>query len=284
MSPAAQGRLCVLAAAAMWSIGGLMIRQATEVWGVHFAAVACLRSVFAGLVFVWAIPAARPGFGGRFALSVLLYTGILGCFVASTALTTAAHGVLIQYIYPLLVAVAARLMYREAISRRGWSAVGIGAAGIGVILYESIGLLEPVGLTFAFSSAIFFAAFVLAQRGMTKGSPIGLAGAYNLLAAALLLPFAWGRFDLDAKQWAWMAAMGVFQIGVPYVLFLTGLRRIGATEAAILTLLEPVLNPVWVALWLGEIPSAFTIAGGAVLLVAVGLRLSEKTPTGGAAG
>lgn len=267
------GRLWVLGAAALWSVGGLLIRYANQRHGVAPEAMACLRSAFAGIALAWAVPAARPAFGRRFALAAMFYVGILFAFVKATVVTTSAHAIFIQYLYPLLVAVGARLLYGERIGPRGAVALALGAAGIGVIL--SGARLEPAGLAVALASAGCFAGFVLTQRGVTEGSPVGIASALNLITAAALLPVAWPHLRISAAGWGVIAFTGVVQLGIPYVMFLRGLRMIPATEAAILTLLEPVLNPVWVLL-LAEVPDAHTIAGGVLILVAVGVRMRGR--------
>lgn len=268
-----RGRLLVLAAAALWSSGGLLILQASA-WGAHPAAIACVRSAVAALALGWAIPAARPALGGRAFVAALCFSGIVGGFVASTALAGAAEAVFLQYFYPLLVALVAR----ERLSPRTWLAVVLGAAGVGVILAGSIGRLNATGLAFGLSSSVTFTAFVLLQRGLPEASPVGLSAFYNLVAAAILAAFAWPHLSMDPRAWAAIAFMGLFQIGLPYVLFLRGLRSVPATDAALLTLLEPVLNPVWVFLALGIQPGPWTIAGGSVLFFALILRMSEKGP------
>jgi drug/metabolite transporter (DMT)-like permease len=62
------------------------------------------------------------------------------------------------------------------------------------------------------------------------------------------------------------------QLGLPYFLFSRGLRSIPLQEAALIALVEPVLNPVWVALIIGEIPSFATVLGGAMILAALAVR------------
>lgn len=265
------GRALVLAAAALWSSGGLLILQASA-WGAHPAAIACVRSAVAAFVLGWAIPSARRAIGARAMAASLCFTGIVGGFVAATALTSAAHAVFLQYVYPLMVAVVAR----DRLSARTWLAVALGAAGIGVILSESIGALSGVGLALGLGSAVMFTAFVLLQRGMHDANPVGLAAFYNVVAAAVLAAFAWPHLAIEPRAWALIALMGVVQLGLPYVLFLRGLRSVPATDAALLTLLEPVLNPIWVFLALGARPGPWTLAGGGVLMLALVLRITEK--------
>jgi drug/metabolite transporter (DMT)-like permease len=269
------GRLWVLAAATLWSLGGVLIRQATH-WGVAPEAVACLRSAVAAAVLLWALPAVRPAVGARFAIAGLFYAALLASFVWATAITSAAHAIFLQYLYPLLVAPAARILYGERLGRTGAGALALGAAGVAVILAGSAGRVDPAGLAFGLASAVCFAGFVLAQRGVTGGHPAGIACAYNLLTALALLPLAWGDLGLDTRQWALVVGIGVVQVGVPYIFFLRGLRRIPATDAAILTLWEPVLNPLWAYLWLGEAPDTATLGGGALILAGVAVFLAAR--------
>ena len=264
----------MLAAAALWSTGGVLLRGTHQGFGVEPEALACLRSAAAGLFLAWALPGVRPALGGRFIVAALLYVGLLSTFVIATVRTTAADAIFLQYLYPLLVAVGARLIYRERIGGRGIGALMVGTGGVGLILFGAIDTVRPEGLAIASLSAVCFAGFVLIQRGIRKGSAIGMTSAYNLLTALVLLPIALPHFSFPIRALPLIIFTGIFQIGIPYILFLRGLRRIPATEAAILTLLEPVLNPVWVVLVLAEVPGPLTIAGGTLILGAVVLRLT----------
>ncbi|MBI4565248.1 MAG: DMT family transporter [Planctomycetes bacterium] len=272
MSEATRGRSLVLGAALLWSLGGMLIRQASQ-WGAEPQSIACLRSAFAAAALAWALPAARPAIGWRAGIAAALFSALLVTFVAATVLTSAAHAIFLQYFSPLLVAVGAKVLYREAVPRRGVAALAIGTAGIIVIVGASIGRIDTIGLALGLVSAVFFASFVLVQRGLKAGSPIGLTCAYNLAAAAVLLPFAAGHLHMEWRAWLLIAGTGVVQIGVPYVLFLYGLRLIPANEAGILMLLEPVLNPLWAWWILGEGVAFPTALGGCLILGAVGLHV-----------
>jgi drug/metabolite transporter (DMT)-like permease len=90
----------------------------------------------------------------------------------------------------------------------------------------------------------------------------------NLFAFLLCLPFALPVATGSPADFGIVAFLGVFQIGLAYVLLNYGLRHVGALEASLLLLAEPVLNPVWAWLVHGERPSAWTMAGGAVIVAA----------------
>jgi drug/metabolite transporter (DMT)-like permease len=75
-----------------------------------------------------------------------------------------------------------------------------------------------------------------------------------------------------------LGALGIFQLGAAYVLFVYGVARVSATRASLVSMLEPVANPIWVFLALGETPSPFALAGGAVVLGAVAWRTVTREP------
>jgi len=274
-----RGHLMILACALLWSFGGVFVKVLTLRYGVDPAAIACLRSAAAGLLLAWALPGLAKAPKWRALGSGLAYTVVVGSFVVSTAGTTAANAIFLQYAYPLFVAVGAVLVFKERLGARTVLAVALGVAGVAVILVFSWRGGERAGLAWGFASSITFATFALFQRSMRAGSPAGLSSLYNLMAAALLLPLAWGRLAVSAEALVVVAAMGVFQLGLPYVLFIQGLRSVPATDGALITLVEPILNPLWVWLAVGEAPTWNSLVGGGLILVALAVRfLGARSP------
>jgi len=140
------------------------------------------------------------------------------------------------------------------------------------VLTILVGSWQPghhAGVSCGVVSAFAFAAFTLLQRGLHKGNAIGLVSMFNLIAAVVLLPFAFGKLRLSAAAYALVGLQGVVQLGLPYVLFVKGLRVIPAADAAIITLLEPVLNPLWVWIAIGEVPNRWTVIGGTAIICAL---------------
>lgn len=267
-----QARLTIAAAAALWSFGGLFVKVLQGVFGVQPQAIACLRSAAAGIALGWALPRIAGAPLGRVGAASLAYLGTVLLFVHSTAMTSAANAIFLQYFYPLITAVGAALFFFERIDRRTVAALVLGTAGAGIIVGGSWNGADQEGVTLGLLSAVTFAAFVLIQRGIRSGGAIGLVAVYNLATALLLLPFAWPHLGIPTDAWILVAVMGIFQLGIPYALFVKGLKTVPAAEAAIITLLEPVLNPIWVWLGRGEVPSAWTVIGGSILLLALAVR------------
>ncbi|MEW6360367.1 MAG: DMT family transporter [Planctomycetota bacterium] len=269
MSPGKSGYLLVLTAAVMWSLGGFLVKVLTQTYCVDPRAVACLRSTVAALVLSWALPRLRNVPRGRVIGAGISYTFVVLAFVVSTSGTTAANAIFLQYAYPLFVAVGAVFLFGESLGRRTILALIIGMSGIALILICSWTPGQREGVAYGFMSAFAFAAFTLFQRSMRDGHPIAMSSFHNLLAAALILPLAWGRFHISVQALIIVAVMGMVQLGIPYVLFIRGLKSVPATDAALITLVEPVLNPIWVWLIIGEAPHGSTILGGAMILVAL---------------
>jgi drug/metabolite transporter (DMT)-like permease len=101
----------------------------------------------------------------------------------------------------------------------------------------------------------------------------------NAIAAIGALPFAWPFPEASPGEWGTVIYLGVCQIGLAYVCLTSAIRHLPALEVSLLLLIEPVLNPTWTWIFRGEQPGVWTIAGGAIILAATGVRaLREATP------
>lgn len=278
--PRSRDCLLVLVCAVLWSLGGLFVKVLRQPrYDMAPGAIACLRSAAAGLLLAGALPRLAQAPLRLAVASGFAYTVVVGSFVFAVSGTTAANAIFLQYAYPVFVAGGAVWLFRERLGGRTIGALGLGLAGVAVILFSSWAPGQRAGLVCGFASSIAFAALALLQHAIRSGSPVALSALYNLMAAALLLPFAWGGLgSISAEALLIVAAMGVFQLGLPYVLFIRGVRAVPATDAALITLAEPILNPVWVWLAVGESPSASTLAGGCLILVALLVRFARPLP------
>ncbi|MFW6161966.1 MAG: DMT family transporter [Planctomycetota bacterium] len=266
------GPLLVLAAGVMWSLGGLFVK----ILKVHFEvdpwAIGCLRSAAGGLVLAWALPRLGRPPKLKVGAAALAYTVVVGGFCVAMSGTTAANAIFLQYTYPLFVAVGAVVLLGERLRGRTVAALGLGLGGVAVIFVGSWEPVQQEGIVYGLVSGAALGGFTLLQRSMTRGNPVALSSLYNLVAAALMLPLAWGALRVPWPALLVAAAMGIMQLSVPYVLFIKGLRTVPATDAALITLVEPLLTPLWVWLAVREAPLAPTWAGGVLILAALLLR------------
>lgn len=275
------GMACVVAAAALWSLGGVGIKSAQT----NPFAIAGFRSFFAlfvlAAVLLWRMR--REGFQVRDTLrrryvwwGAAGYALTMVSFTWANKLTTAANAILLQYTAPIFVALLARPLLNEPITRRDRWAVGGCLFGMAWFFLGKLSWSGMAGNLLAIVAGVGFAAIAVCLRAdartqppTTGGSPpsgLVLIALGNALAAALCAPAMFAALPLSPPTLGLLAGLGVLQIGVAYVFFAMGVSRVSALESTLLAMLEPILNPVWVALATGERPAATAVFGGAMVV------------------
>jgi drug/metabolite transporter, DME family len=261
--------LYVLAAALLWSTGGLFIKW-TKISGLELS---FFRSFFA--IFVVAFFTRREGFGLNrvTALASGLYAVLLILFVLATKQTTAANAIFLQYTAPVYVLILEPLLYKEKFRLRDLLTVLICLGGMTLFFVGKLRPEDVEGNLMALASGFCFALYFLLLRH-PKAREVNRASSViygNSLAVLLTAP--WGlaaissldRFDLVSVVY-----LGVIQIGLSYLLFTTAMANgVRSLDAGIVGYVEPVLNPVWVFLILGEKPSQWALLGGSIIILAV---------------
>lgn len=257
----------VLAAAVLWSFGGVLIKFVD--W--HPLAVSATRSAFAAIT-VWAL-APRLHFtrspwlwGGAVA-----YAATVVLLVTATKLTTAANAIILQYTAPVWVALLAPLVLGEPTRRTDWAVLSVVVAGLVLFFADDLAPGGHLGNILALVSGLTYAVLALCLRRQKDGARFETVVAGNVLAFLVGVPFLGGA-PAGFAPWAALVVLGVLQLGLAYFLYARALGRVTALEASLLPMMEPVLNPLWVFLALGEQPSALALLGGGVVLAAVSYR------------
>jgi drug/metabolite transporter (DMT)-like permease len=260
-------RLLLLAAAVLWSSGGAAIKLC----GLSAWQLAGGRSLIAGLVLLAFVPSARRR-PTRLSLAVAVaYVFTVVLFVLATKLTTAANAIFIQDTAPLWVLLLSPWLLSERPTRGELLSVPIFALGLGLFFLDKLTPGQVTGNLVALASGVAFGLSILGLRRIGDDGPAALVLG-NLLAAAVTLPL-WPLGPVPTPlDLGLVAFLGIFQLGLSYLLFSIGLRGTPAVEAALLVLLEPVLNPVWTFLLAGERPGPWAMAGGAIILLATAWR------------
>ncbi|HXK61952.1 MAG TPA: DMT family transporter, partial [Acidobacteriota bacterium] len=135
--------------------------------------------------------------------------------------------------------------------------------------------LSPAGFwgnAAAIASGVCFAWLTLLMRKQKEGSTIESVLLGNVLAAVLCIPFYFSGFPTALSDWSVLLVLGLVQIGLSYVCYSIAIKFVTAIEAILIPVIEPILNPLWVFLFLGEQPGSWAIAGGAIVLGAVTMR------------
>ena len=262
--------LLVLGAAVLWSTGGLFIK-ATHLSAFELSFGRSLLGAITIIIFT-----RREGFGlNRIsALTSLLYAALLILFVVATKLTTAANAIFLQYTAPVYVLILEPIFYKEKFRARDFVTVAACVAGMSLFFVGKLRPEDVSGNLFALASGVCFALFFLLLRHSTARQVNRAASAIygNLIVVLLCAPAFFGALQrgVSARDFAGVAYLGIVQIGFAYLLFTLAMARgLRSLDAGIIGYIEPVLNPIWVFLFIGERPSGWAIIGGAIIIASV---------------
>ena len=268
------GRLWILAAALMWSSCGLFVKAGVfDDWspGMQGPLLAFWRALFAGLVLVPMIR--RPRWNVYLVPLTACFTVMSVAYLVAVTRTTAANAIWLQATSPWWVFLLSVFLFREPVARRESIPLLFGLLGVGTILFFEIQGQAKLGVVCGLASGITYAAVVLFMRKLRHENPAWLVALCHLVAATVILP--WVLFLgvwPSPGQLAVLVGFGVFQMAIPYVFLIRGLRHVSGQEAVAIALLEPVLMPLWVFLLGWETPRWWTVAGAALILVGLVLR------------
>jgi DME family drug/metabolite transporter len=266
---AASPLLLVVAAAVLWSTGGLFIKW-TSLSGLELSFG---RSLLAAVTV--AIFTRREGFGLNkiTALTSVLYAALLVLFVLATKQTTAANAIFLQYTAPAYLLIFEPLFYKEKFRSRDLVVVLACICGMSLFFVGQLRPQDVIGNLLALASGLCFACYFLLLRH-SKSRNVNRAS--SVIYGNLLVVLICARWGLPAirrmspHDFLTVSYLGVVQIGIAYTLFTAAMARgLRSLDAGIVGYIEPVLNPIWVFVILGERPSQWALIGGAIIVVAV---------------
>jgi len=263
-----QGRLCILAAAVLWSTGGV-ISKSLE---LDSLTIAFYRGLFAGLALLPFVPRQRWAFRPVMLPLGVVFGAMVAFFLGAVKTTTSANAIFLQCTSTFWVVPLSAIFLHEQPDRR--ARVSIALAMVGIVAIVGWGYdgrpNEWQGIILGLASGITYACIAVSLRGLRDLDPIWLSALLNLLGSVALGFWAWasgqGLGSPTRLQILVLIGFGVFQMAIPYALFARGLHEIGAPEAGLIGLVEPILNPIWVVLIVHEWPAGPTIIGGLFLL------------------
>jgi drug/metabolite transporter (DMT)-like permease len=276
----------MVAVTLLWSMAGVVTRhlEAARAFEVTF-----WRSAFNALALAAALTALR---GPRLWrdlwrapwplwVSGLCWSVMFTAFMVAITLTMVANVLVTLAVAPLLTALLARLLLGHRLPARTWFAIAAAGAGMGWMFHEGAsahsGALLGMGVAFAvpLAAALNWTVLQHVSRAERAGGartdmlPAVLVGA--VISALLTLPAA-TPLRASPHDLGLLALLGVVQLAIPCLLAMRVARVLPAPEVALLALLEVVFGVLWAWLGAGEAPSTATLAGGTVVLAALGLN------------
>jgi drug/metabolite transporter (DMT)-like permease len=266
----------IVLAVLLWSTGGLFIKLTTlDAFAVNFG-----RALFAAITV--AVFTYKKGLRlDKFTLlSSFMYAATLSCFVYANKMTTAANAIFLQYTAPIYILILAPFVLKEKFKFSDLITVVICLAGMSLFFLEPQNAENKLasnvfwGNIVALASGVFFGLyFILLRHPRSLQKNPALSVFYgNIIIVLLMLPIILNNSpnQLATNDILAILYLGIFQIGIAYTLFTYGIASgVRSLDASIIGFIEPLLNPVWVFMFIGEKPSKWAILGGAIIITAV---------------
>jgi hypothetical protein len=266
--------LTLIACTVLWSTAGVATRLLDRAEGFE---IAFWRSVFCAAFMLVVMLVLHRGqwwarvnaAGLRGWISGAMWAVMFICFMLALTHASVANVMVVLASSPLLAALLGMVVLKERVPTRTWVAIAVAAIGLVWMVREGLSAGGLVGMAIACGVPLASAInLVLLRRsgGRVDFVPAVLLGA--VISAAVTLPMAW-PLSATTKDLAILAALGVFQLGLPCMLMVSAAQRLAPHEVALLGLLEVVLGPIWTWLGAGETPTRAAIEGGALVLGAL---------------
>lgn len=275
-----QGIAAVALCAFLWSTSGLFIKLVP--WNP--LAIAGVRSLFAGLVMLAWLRRPHLTWSRTQVAAAVLYAATMISFVAANKLTTSANAILLQYGAPVYAALLAAPLLGERTHWYDWLTISATLGGMVLFFLDKLSAGSLAGNLVAVGSGVLFAFAMILLRKQKAGSPLESIMLSQFLTFAVSIPFLFSGMPGTGGggpaasgmpallAWLALAYLGVFQMGLSAILLAYGVRHVTAVQSFLISMIEPIFNPVWVFLLLGEAPTGFALAGGFVILAATTLR------------
>ena len=261
-----------------WSTSSLLIK--TVSWNSW--AIAGWRSLISAF-FLWfcfskVYPRSFKFDWSKTNLAVALFYSAFGTlFAVSVKLTTAANAILMQYTSPIYIAFLAPLFLKEKTPGRDWIFVGIMVLGMSLFFMNDLevggGRNDLLGLIAGMGGGLCWAVVVMLLKHQgSEGIPLSGLVLGNFITCIYCFPAMISVDFLDMGQMVYVAALAIISLGLGYIFYLLAVGQVTALEAAMIPAIEPLLNPTWTFLFLGEVPGRWTVVGGAMVLATVLVR------------
>ena len=255
--------LILVIAALLWSFGGLFIKMVA----LSPVAITGIRSSLAAVVLLVYIRRPKWYWNRYFIGGIISYSLMVILYVIAIRLTTAANAIFLEFTAPIYVVILGYFMLNERITKFDIFAMAFIFFGMGLFFIDDLSFYGLWGNILALGAGVCLAFVTVLIRKEKKSSfEIVLFG--NLLTAIICLPFAINNiYHSEYLDLVIISGLGIFQLGIPYILYTIALRHVNAIDAILVGMIEPVLNPIWVFFFIGEAVGDWALLGGSMVVL-----------------
>ncbi len=275
MHKRATGYGWVVLAAVMWSTSGFFAK-APVFEGWPGAVLAFWRALFA--IFLLVLCVRRLSWSWGLVPMVIIFALMNATYLMTMERTEASVAIWLQNTAPAWVFLFGIGLLREPVERRDWLMLVLCGAGVGLIVQHQVRQAAPNAVWLGLASGALYGGVILSLRRLRNHEPAFLVALNHVGTSLLLFPVAWtSGYWPQGIQWLYLTAFGMLQLGAPYLFLARGLQTVPSHQASLLTLIEPLLVPVWVFLAWGrhpsyQPPSIWTIIGGLFIITGLAYR------------
>lgn len=257
----------MIIASVLWSIGGIFIKLIN--WNPM--AIAGSRSAIAALVMMMYLKKFKFKINKSMLICACSYSLLVILFVSANKLTTSANAILLQFTSPVWVALLSRAILKQKISRIDGITIIFVILGMIMFFIDELEMSYLLGNILAILSGIVMAGMILLFQQQKENSLVEITLLGNVITAIVGIPFYFISSP-GMESVLPLFILGVFQLGIPYLLYVLAIPNVTAIDAVLIPVLEPLLNPLWVFIFAKESPTLFSLLGGGLVLLSVTVR------------
>lgn len=256
-----------IAAAALLSTGGILLKFID----MHPMAIAGSRGIISSTIVWIYLKKPKFTFSKPQVIGGICYALMVTGFILANKLTTAANAIILQFTAPIWVAILGAWILKEKI--RLYDGISILVVSLGMVLFflDDMGGGSLAGNIVAILSGVALAGATIGMRLQKDGSPVETTLLGHIITIFVGLPFLF-KATFTLQNIIGILLLGVFQLGISYILYALAIKHLTALESILIMFLEPILNPIWVAIFYGEKPSLFSLIGGIIVILTLAIR------------
>ena len=262
----------IIIAATLLSTGGILLKFVD----MPPMAIASSRGLISAVVVWLYLRKPKFTFSKAQVIGAFSYAGMVTGFIIANKLTTAANAVVLQFTAPIWIAIISYWLLKEKIHWYDWAAIAIVSGGMVLFFIDDVGGGSVAGNIVAILSGVALAGATIAMRLQKDGSPVETTLLGHIITFTVGFPFLF-QASFTKQNIIVLLLLGIFQVGIAYILYALAVKHLTALETILIMYLEPILNPIWVFLFVKEVPSTLSLIGGFIVIVTVAIRSVVKS-------